>query len=84
MALSALQETLGSTARRDDIDRKLDQAIEESFPASDPVALAQPHDPEELGQKRYLFSPTTWFILGGGLLAAIAVIALRGGRSGDR
>ena len=84
MALSALQQTLGSSARRDDVDRKLDQAIEESFPASDPVALAQPHDPEELGQKRTLLSPSTWFILGGGLLAAIAVIALRGGRSSGR
>ena len=77
MALSALQQTLGSTARRDDVERKLDEAIAESFPASDPVALAQPHDPEELGQKRSLFSPTTWFILGGGLLAAVAVIVLR-------
>lgn len=77
MALSTIQDKLGSTARADDVDRKLDAAIEDSFPASDPVSLAQPHDPEELGQPRSRFSPTTWFILGGGLLAAIAVIAFR-------
>ena len=77
MAVSALQDTLGSPARRDNIDRQLDDAIAESFPASDPVSLAQPHDPEELGMQRHLVSPATWFILGGGLLAAIAIIALR-------
>ena len=83
MALSALQQTLGSAARRDDVDRKLDEAIEESFPASDPVALAQPHDPEELGQTRISCRPPPGSFSGGGLLAAIAVIALRG-RSGSR
>ena len=77
MALSTIRDKLGSAARADDVDRKLDAAVEESFPASDPVALAQPHDPEELGQPRSIFSSTTWFILGGGLLAAIAIIALR-------
>jgi hypothetical protein len=77
MALSTIRDRLGAAGRADDVERKLDAAVEESFPASDPVALAQPHDPEELGQSRFLFSQTTWFVLGGGLLAAIAIIALR-------
>lgn len=61
----------------DDVERRLDGAIEDSFPASDPVALSQPHDREELGLTRATLSPTAWLVLGGGLLALLALIALR-------
>lgn len=60
------------------IDRMLDEAIEESFPASDPVAFAMPHARVESGVLRTAASsPTTWLLVGGGLLALIALLALR-------
>lgn len=60
------------------VDRMLDDAIEDSFPASDPVALAMPRDRVETGALRSAAeSSTTWFLLGGGLLALIAILALR-------
>ena len=57
------------------IDRKLDDAVEDSFPASDPVQLSMPHDREELNLHRT--NSTTWMLVGGGLLALLALIALR-------
>ena len=77
MALSALQDKMGLTTKDQNVERQLDDAVAESFPASDPVSLAQPHDRDELVATGSRFSQTTWFILGGGLLAAIAVIILR-------
>ena len=78
MAFEGIQEKLGmTTPRAADVDRRLDAAVEDSFPASDPVALAQPHDPVELGVRRPAWSMTHWMLLGGGLLAVLAVIALR-------
>ena len=60
------------------VDRMLDDAIEDSFPASDPVALAMPRDRVETGTLRSAASSgTTWFLVGGGLLALIALLALR-------
>lgn len=77
MALASLQDKLGMSSRVSDVERKLDDAIAQSFPASDPVALAQPHDPEELGISRSGMSLTRWMLVGGGLLAVITLIALR-------
>ena len=77
MAISNLQDKPGSKARSDDVERRLDSGVEESFPASDPVALAQPHDRGELGLTRAALSPTAWLVVGGGLLALLALIALR-------
>jgi hypothetical protein len=77
MAITGIQDKLGLSTKADDLDRKLDEAVADSFPASDPVALAQPHDPEELGVRRSAMSFTHWMLLGGGLLAVIAIIALR-------
>ena len=60
------------------VDRMLDNAIEDSFPASDPVALAMPRHRVEAGALRAAAqSGTTWFLVGGGLLALIAILALR-------
>jgi hypothetical protein len=80
MALTTIQgisERLGiPTNQPHSVDRKLDNAVEDSFPASDPVQLSMPHDREELN----LHHPTpmtTWMLVGGGLLAVIALIALR-------
>ena len=64
-------------SRNDDVDRQLDAASAESFATSDPIALTQPHDPEELGLRRSMMSPSAWLVVGGGLLALIALIALR-------
>ena len=76
MAFSTLQDKLGLSSRAANIDRQLDDAVAESFPASDPVSLAQPHDPAEVGV-RSSASLTNWLLVGGGLLAVIALIALR-------
>ena len=60
------------------VDRKLDEAIEDSMIASDPVALSMPHDRVESRLPRVEEIPMgAWFLLGGGLLAVIALIALR-------
>ena len=77
MSITHLHEKLGSKSKADEIERQLDNAIEDSMVASDPVALAQPHDPEELGVRRSLMTPSAWLVVGGGLLAALALIALR-------
>ena len=67
--------TKGSTR---DVDRKLDEAIEDSFSTSDPVALTMPHDRVESRLPRFDEIPIgAWFLVGGGLLALIALIALR-------
>ena len=77
MSITNLQERLGLRSKSEDVERRLDDAVADSFPASDPVALAQPHDPEELGLRRSMMSPTAWLVVGGGLLALLALIALR-------
>ena len=61
-----------------DVERKLDGAIEDSMIASDPVALSMPHGRVESKLPRLDEIPIgTWFLVGGGLLALIAIIALR-------
>lgn len=79
MALTAIQDKLGlnSPSRHARVDQQLDDAVADSFPASDPVSLAQPHDRAELGVPHGPMSTTTWLVLGGGLLAVLALIALR-------
>ena len=63
-------------ARR--LERQLDEAIEDSFAASDPVSFAMPHNRVAPGLiSSATDSPTTWFLVGGGLLALIAFFALR-------
>jgi hypothetical protein len=60
------------------VDRMLDDAVAASFPASDPVALAMPRDRVEPNAfQTAAESKSTWFVLGGGLLAVIAYLALR-------
>lgn len=76
MATSA-EKDLGLANRATDVESRLDDAIADSFPASDPVSLAQPHDPRELGLHRTMPSTTSMMLVGGGLLAIIAIIALR-------
>ena len=80
MALNAIQDKLGISNRASDVERRLDDAVADSFPASDPVSLAQPHDPSELGISRHHLSATNMMLIGGGLLAVLAVIVLRGRR----
>ena len=75
MAVNAIKLGLGD--RASDVDKRLDEAVEDSFPASDPVSLAQPHDPQEIGVSRSVISPTSMMLVGGGLLAILAIIALR-------
>ena len=77
MALTAMQDKLGLSNRASDVERRLDDAVADSFPASDPVQLAQPHDPREIGVSHSAMSTTTMMLLGGGLLAVLALIALR-------
>ncbi len=73
---TTLQDKLGLAPHA--VEKKLDDAVEDSFPASDPVALAMPRHRVEAGTLRTAAeSPTTWFLLGGGLLALIAILALR-------
>jgi hypothetical protein len=76
MATNTLQDKLGLSSRSTDVQRQLDDAVAESFPASDPVSLAQPHDAKELGHGTAM-PLTNWLLIGGGLLAVIALIALR-------
>jgi hypothetical protein len=60
------------------VDQMLDHAVEDSFPASDPVALAMPRERVEPSAiQAAIESRNTWFALAGGLLAVIALIALR-------
>lgn len=69
---------LSSKAAASRVERKLDDAIEDSFPASDPVALAMPHERVESRFPKLDELPIgTLFLVGGGLLALIAIIALR-------
>ena len=76
MALDTLKDKLGLSDRSAHIDRRLDDAIADSFPASDPVSLSMPHHPHELGRTPPV-SLTNWLLIGGGLLAVVALIALR-------
>jgi LPXTG-motif cell wall-anchored protein len=69
---------LSNTKAAKKVDRMLDDAVEDSFPASDPVALAMPRQRIEQNPLRAAAeSGNTWFLLAGGLLAVIALIALR-------
>lgn len=78
MAFENTQEKFGFSPSKDArVERQLDDAVADSFPASDPVSLAQPHDPAELGVSHSTMTTTGWMLLGGGLLAILAVIALR-------
>jgi hypothetical protein len=77
MALTTIRDKLGISNRASDVERRLDDAVADSFPASDPVSLAQPHDPAELGTYRSGMSTTGMMLVGGGLLAILALIALR-------
>ena len=62
----------------DRVERQLDDAIEDSLAASDPVAFAMPRNRVEPGVlNAAAHSPVTWFLVGGGLLALIAFVALR-------
>lgn len=71
---NTIQDKLGITPHA--VEDKLDNAVEDSFPASDPVQLSMPHDREELDLHSKT-SPATMLLVGGGLLALIALIALR-------
>ena len=69
---------LRTTGSARDVDRKLDEAIEDGFSTSDPIALAMPHSRIESRLPRLEdVSIGTWFLVGGGLLALVALIALR-------
>ncbi len=71
-----LDLTNSKAAKR--VDRMLDDAVEDSVPASDPVALAMPRARVEKGTLQAAAeSSNTWFVLAGGLLAVLALIALR-------
>ena len=73
------------------VDRMLDKAVEDSFPASDPVALSMPHDrvnhplqglANAANQVRNAASQmqmpsTSTLLIAGGLLAVIALLTLR-------
>ena len=63
------------------VERMLDDAVEDSFPASDPVSLAMPHNRVEskFAQLGEGGTPSlgTLLLLGGGILAIVALIALR-------
>jgi hypothetical protein len=65
----------GSSSERN-VDELLDQAVADSFPASDPVSLAMPHRRERTSS----FAATdlsTALLVTGGVLAVIALLALR-------
>jgi hypothetical protein len=70
-----IQEKMGLSNKPHAIEQQLDDAVENSFPASDPVSLSMPHHREELNL--HSRSSTTMWLVGGGLLAIIAIIALR-------
>jgi hypothetical protein len=73
-----IQDKLGiaNNAADHSVERRLDEAVEDSFPASDPVQLSMPHDRAELNLHRRPSASTMWLV-GGGLLAIVALIALR-------
>lgn len=76
--LEGIQDKLGTkAAAHRAVDRQLDDAVADSFPASDPVQLSMPHDREELNLHRRMPSSSTMWLVGGGLLAIIAMIAMR-------
>ena len=75
---------LTTTGAKDHVERMLDRAVEDSFPASDPVALSMPHDRIEsrlqaLREKVEMPSTATLLVAGGFLLAiaAVGILTLR-------
>lgn len=70
---------LTSRPAAEHVDRMLDEAIEESFPNSDPVALAMPHDRVESSAYRSMQNVSTirdaWpLVLVGSLIVALLVL----------
>lgn len=60
------------------VDDLLDEAVADSFPASDPVSLAMPHRRDEApGAGAAGAELSTLLLIGGGILAVIALLALR-------
>jgi hypothetical protein len=62
------------------VDRMLDKAVEDSFPASDPVALSMPHDRIESKFQAFreqMPANSLLLVAGGILLAVVAAFALR-------
>jgi beta-lactamase regulating signal transducer with metallopeptidase domain len=63
-------------------ENMLDKAVEDSFPASDPVSMSMPHHRIEsrmqaLRENMRMPSTGTMLIAGGALLAIVAVLAFR-------
>jgi len=84
MALQGMQDKLGISNRASDVERRLDDAVEDSFPASDPVSLSMPHDRVETrfqglrnAASEMHVPPAATLLLAGGLLALIAFLTLR-------
>jgi hypothetical protein len=73
--VQGIQDKLGLSNKANALEDQLDQAVEDSFPASDPVSLSMPHARKELNLHKP--STTTMWLVGGGLLAIIALVALR-------
>ena len=63
-----------ATSTPNDLEQELDAAVAESFPASDPVSLAQPHSAREL-RRRDRSGPSPLVV--GGVLLLLALLALR-------
>jgi len=73
---------LTTTGSKHHVERMLDKAVEDSFPASDPVALSMPHDRIEsrlqaLRERMEMPSTGTMLLVGGVLLAVAALLAFR-------
>lgn len=81
MAISGTRDAkldLSTKNAADRVERQLDEAIEDSFAASDPVSFAMPRNRvEPVLFNAAAHSTTTSFLVGGGLLALIACLALR-------
>ena len=75
-SIPGIQDERRSSGETDELENRLDDAVAESFPASDPVSLSMPHRREELNLHSGPSTTTMWLV-GGGLLAVIALIALR-------
>ena len=72
---STLDLTTRDRARH--VDEQLDQAVADSFPASDPVALAMPHERRDTRLREMTPNTGTLLLVAGGILAVLALLALR-------